>query len=429
MSTAGAGEEAEAGDGYESVFNLEAFSDRLLRIEVVGRDDDAPGSGTAAARGCKRHREEDKGDDGDGTDSSCNLTATPVLQVKTIYVSSAILAAKSSFFFKLFSNGMKESGQKQSTVRIADSEENAFMELLRFMYSGKLTPTTDTTLLVDILMAADKFEVVSVSSTVSCMKICGQKLITTPMTLESAVMCLDLPSSISMAADLTEAAKKFLSKRYKEFLSPKFQDELMRIPLAGIEAILSRNNLKVASEVAMYDFVLKWAFSQYPDSEERHKILSSRLLPLVSLVRYTSVATILGLPHCSVNFCIKREKCSLLFPSGSIRSLPFRCAGHGLCLLAHRSMEPSDCFGRSIEMLEDKGPVRGTMHYKFDAKTIPSHEFVTKYEGSFTSDSREAVRSKNLFGVPWSEFIADDNRFFINGVLHLRVYVKIQPEP
>ncbi|CAM0952993.1 unnamed protein product [Alopecurus aequalis] len=252
---------------------------------------------------------------------------------------------------------------------------------------------------------------------------------TSSSSTQGEVMCLDLPSSISMAADLTEAAKKFLSKRYKEFLSPKFQDELMRIPLAGIEAILSRNNLKVASEVAMYDFVLKWAFSQYPDSEERHKILSSRLLPLVSLVRYTSVATILGLPHCSVNFCIKREKCSLLFPSGSIRSLPFRCAGHGLCLLAHRSMEPSDCFGRSIEMLEDKGPVRGTMHYKFDAKTIPSHEFVTKYEGSFTSDSREAVRSKNLFGVPWSEFIADDNRFFINGVLHLRVYVKIQPEP
>ena len=89
------------------------------------------------------------------------------------------------------------------------------MELLHFMYSGKLTPTTDPTLLVGILMAANKFEIVS------CMKLCGQRLIAMPMTLESAVMCLDLPSSISMAADLTEAAKIFLSKTYKEFLSLK----------------------------------------------------------------------------------------------------------------------------------------------------------------------------------------------------------------
>jgi hypothetical protein len=88
------------------------------------------------------------------------------------------------------------------------------MELLHFMYSGKLTPT-EPTLLVDILMAADKFEVVS------CMKLCGQRLIDLPMTPESAVRCLDLPCSISMAGALKEAAKKFLAERYKEFLSTK----------------------------------------------------------------------------------------------------------------------------------------------------------------------------------------------------------------
>ena len=103
-------------------------------------------------------------------------------------MSSAILAAKSSFFRKLFSNGMKESGQREATVRLADSEEKAFMELLRFMYMGKLTPTTEPTHLVDILMAADKFEAIS------CMKLC-------------------------VPAVLTEAVMKFLAERYKEFLS------------------------------------------------------------------------------------------------------------------------------------------------------------------------------------------------------------------
>jgi hypothetical protein len=95
------------------------------------------------------------------------------------------------------------------------TDENSFMELLHFMYSGKLTQTADPALLVDILMAADKFEVVS------CMKLCGQRLITMPMTLESAVLCLDLPSSVSNAADLEEAAKQYLAEKYKEFLSTK----------------------------------------------------------------------------------------------------------------------------------------------------------------------------------------------------------------
>ena len=84
----------------------------------------------------------------------------------------------------------------------------------------------------------------------------------------------------------------------------RLQDELTRIPLAGIEAILLRNDLGVASEVLVYDFLLRWAFSQYPNSEERHKILSSRLLPLVPLVRYTSDA-IVDQPCCWVSLSVK----------------------------------------------------------------------------------------------------------------------------
>ncbi|KAF7084467.1 hypothetical protein CFC21_088081 [Triticum aestivum] len=297
MST-GAGAEPETDDGYEAVFNVEVFSDRELRVEVVGRDDDAPASGASR----KRRREEDKGDDGEDIGSSCTVTSTPVLRVETIYVSSAILAAKSSFFYKFFSNGMKESGQRQATVRIADSEEKAFMEVLRFMYSGKLTATTEPIPLVDILMAADKFEAVS------CMKRCVQLLMVLPMTPESAVMCLDLPCSISMVADLTEAAKKFLAERYTEFLSKEFQDELMRMPPAGIEAILSRNDFGVASEVAVYDFVLRWACSPCPNSEERRNISSSRLLPLVRLgmtnAAFYSCRTL--------NWAVKREQCAAL---------------------------------------------------------------------------------------------------------------------
>ncbi|KAM3277591.1 hypothetical protein ACQJBY_045472 [Aegilops geniculata] len=354
MSTgagAGAGAEPETDDGYESVFNVEVFSDRELRVEVVGRDgdDDAPGSGASR----KRRREEDRGDDGEDIDSSCTMTSRPVLRVETIYVSAAILAAKSSFFYKLFSNGMKESGQRQATVRIADSEEKAFMELLRFMYRGKLTATTEPIPLVDILMAADKFEVVS------CMKFCVQRLMVLPMTPESAVMCLDLPCSISMAADLTEAAKKFLADRYTEFLSTEFQDELMRMPPAGIEAILSRNDFGVASEVAVYDFVLRWACSPCSNSEERRNISSSRLLPLVRL-RITDAAFY----SCrTLNWSVKRDQCRSLRKLKTILSQPFsweECVFYlSACWLGH--------VGLNIELARNKGPAR-TVHFEFEAK-------------------------------------------------------------
>lgn len=86
------------------------------------------------------------------------------------------------------------------------------MDLLSFMYSNTLKTTTPTALL-DVLMAADKFEVAS------CMRCCSTLLRNLPMTCESALLYLDLPSSVSMAEavqPLTDAAKQFLSARYKD---------------------------------------------------------------------------------------------------------------------------------------------------------------------------------------------------------------------
>ena len=87
------------------------------------------------------------------------------------------------------------------------------MELISFIYSGKLT-TTEPTLLLDILMAADKFEVVS------CMRHCSQLLASLPLTTESALLYLDHPCSMSMAAEvqlLKGAAKEFLANKYKDY--------------------------------------------------------------------------------------------------------------------------------------------------------------------------------------------------------------------
>ena len=206
-----------------------------------------------------------------GNNSAWNMDCSTVVRIKTLHISPLILAAKSPFFYELFSNEMRESEQRRVTLRINASEEAALMELLNFMYSNTLSTSTAPGSL-DVPMAADKFEVVS------RMRHCSRLLRNLPMIPESALLGLELPSSALMAEavqPLTDVAKQYLASRYKD--TTKFQEEAMALPLVGIEAVLSSDDLQVASEDAVYDFVLKWARARYPKLEERHEILGTRL--------------------------------------------------------------------------------------------------------------------------------------------------------
>ncbi|GJT87233.1 TRAF-like, SKP1/BTB/POZ domain, BTB/Kelch-associated protein [Tanacetum coccineum] len=131
-------------------------------------------------------------DAANGNDLSGNMECSTVMRVETLHISSTILAVRSSFFYKLFSNGMRESEEQYATMRINASEEAAFMELLKFIYSNTLTANTAPALL-HVLMSADKFEVAL------CMRHCSRLLRNLPMTPESALLYLDLPSTVLMA--------------------------------------------------------------------------------------------------------------------------------------------------------------------------------------------------------------------------------------
>ncbi|CAA0838195.1 BTB/POZ domain-containing protein [Striga hermonthica] len=153
----------------------------------------------------------ESGHEARGNEESSSIDHSAI-QVKTLHISSPILAAKSPFFYKLFSNGTKESEQRYVTLRIRASEETALMDLLNFMYSNTLPRTTPTALL-DVLMVADKFEVAS------CMRYCSRLLRHMPMTCESALLYLDLPSTVLMSETvlpLMDAAKQYLAARFKD---------------------------------------------------------------------------------------------------------------------------------------------------------------------------------------------------------------------
>ncbi|XP_061344052.1 BTB/POZ domain-containing protein POB1-like [Gastrolobium bilobum] len=270
---------------FAFAFNDSNFSDRVLTIEVMPdpdplliRTQSHSLTLTTISPNRKRRTHPLTKDDEDshGNDSLLGMSWSKVLQVRTIHISSPILAAKSPFFYKLFSNGMKESEQQNVTLRIHASEEAAVLDLLNFMYSNTLSRTKSAAAVLDVLMAADKFHVES------CIRYCSWVLRKMPMTCETALLYLDLPSSILMSdaiQPLIDTAKLFFATNYRDIT--KFAYEALNFPLAAIEAVLSSDCLQVPSQDAVYEFVLKWATIHYPKLEERQDVIGSRLSRLI----------------------------------------------------------------------------------------------------------------------------------------------------
>ncbi|KAJ0683151.1 putative chromatin remodeling & transcription regulator BTB-POZ family [Helianthus annuus] len=149
------------------------------------------------------------------------------------------------------------------------------MELLKFMYSNKLEATTAPAVL-DVLMVADKFDVVS------CMRYCSRLLRNLTMTPETVLVYLNLPSTVLMAEafkPLTIAAKQFYAVHFKDIT--KFRDEILSLPLAGVEVIIASDDLQVMSENTVYGFVLQWARAQYSKRVDRRKIIMTRLAKFI----------------------------------------------------------------------------------------------------------------------------------------------------
>ncbi|RVX06734.1 BTB/POZ domain-containing protein POB1 [Vitis vinifera] len=150
---------------FGCVFNDINFSHRILRIEIMAGAQDSSlkvrdarasliGLGTPDVDDVVACENEDKeavamieesasGNEAEvGNNSAWNMDCSTVVRIKTLHISSLILAAKSPFFYKLFSNEMRKSEQRRVTLRINASEEAALMELLNFMYSNTLSTST-----------------------------------------------------------------------------------------------------------------------------------------------------------------------------------------------------------------------------------------------------------------------------------------------
>ncbi|KAL9691693.1 hypothetical protein QQ045_012119 [Rhodiola kirilowii] len=515
-----------AAPDYTFAFNVSTFSDRVLRIEIV--EDDVEQTQIGGGRGGeydekkkKRLREDDKVEDDDGeceyalvtlhtdyqypshvdgkeeeeahnyhgkrsesnemvedlfsdervvsvsngipSSTVCDSymtwnTKRPVRRINDIHINSVILAAKSAFFLKLFSNGMKESSQTHVTLTIKASEEGPFMDLLQFMYSNTLSSSTVHELM-DVLMMADKFEVAS------CMIYCSQVLGNFEMSLDYALLCLDLPSSVQMTdfvQPFAKAAKQFLTSRYNDIT--KCSEEVLRLPLTGFEVVLANDDLRAPSEDDVLDLVLKYIRTHYTSTEERQSVLMTRLCHLIrfshcsarklkgvvswrdfnpeSMYKVVLDSVLTGdrkqkpraytiipvqvmefrssQPRCVVYMSLKHDECANLFPSGKLNSRSFLLNGHTFSLSAQRVQQnESHCFGLYLKM-HQKGSEICQIDFKFSVMTKLREDFEDKFRTTYSFTRGETVGVHNLVNKPWTEFIAVDSDYFINDILYLK---------
>ncbi|XP_057451187.1 BTB/POZ domain-containing protein At2g46260-like [Lotus japonicus] len=373
---------------------------------------------------------------------------------------------------------MSDSEQRDVTLRINASEEVVLMDLLKFMYSNTLNIAAPPAPALVELLIADKFEVTS------CVRYCSQLLQNLPMTLDSALLYLDLPHTIlttDAVQPLIDVAKQYLVCRYKDITKSK--KEAMALPLSGIEAILASDDLQVGSEDVVYDFVLKWARQHYNSLYERMEVLGTRLarlirFPYMTCQKLEKVLTCIDfrlasklvrealffkaeaqqslgadaslncgfveraykwrpvkvvefeLPReqCVVYMDLKRDEIATLFPFGRVKSQEFHLGGQMFFLFGECSRDnnnPSHHFAMGVGM-RSKCLGSIVVDYEFAARSRPAkEEFLRQYKThkTFTGGTRAG---RNLFGVPWSEFMAEDYPFFINGVLHLKAVLTIR---
>ncbi|XP_076920807.1 BTB/POZ domain-containing protein POB1-like [Bidens hawaiensis] len=378
---------------------------------------------------------------------------------------------------QLFSNEIKESEQCHATLRINASDEVGLMELLKFMYSNNLTATTALAVL-DLLLVAEKFDVPS------CTRYCGRLLRTLPMTPEFVLAYLDLPSTILTAEafqPVTVAAKQFYSVHFKDIT--KFQDEILSLPLAGVEALIASDDLQLLSENTVYRFVLKWAYSQYPKLEDCRNIIDTRLAKFIrypymshrllknllirkefdpesaqkvvtealsfkSKVPYKQHAYIVDensnlsrrfvervykyrpikmvefqqpLPHCVVYLELKRDLCVSLFPSGLVYSEAFDFGDQLFVLMGRHYMDNFELFLVMLEEADNQRLDNLAFDYEFSVRySMHAQEFVSEFKRSYKSAAGKTV-CLSLFTLLWTSFIGEDSVYFVDDTYHFSV--------
>ncbi|XP_065203503.1 speckle-type POZ protein B-like [Planococcus citri] len=135
---------------------------------------------------------------------------------KNYQVHKAILAARSTYFAKMFESGMKEN--QQNRVEITDVSEDIMDEMLKFIYTGvceNLDKLAD-----DLLIAADKYDIGHLK------KVCVESIYSKSLCVENALNTLILADQYN-ANKLKSMVIDFIVANSSEIMESAKWNEIM----------------------------------------------------------------------------------------------------------------------------------------------------------------------------------------------------------
>ncbi|GAQ77619.1 hypothetical protein KFL_000010680 [Klebsormidium nitens] len=235
---------------FTSFYKSTEFSDRTIRLELLDSDEKDP----------KVQEAHELTDSAPASDLLQNSSDSGPPSDDDIPVNSIVLAAKSSVLRTMLSNGMKESDKKAPViVRVTLEEKAAFEEMVRFFYSGTLSPTlckpaTDVRALVALLFVADKFDVPSLMGAV-----CEQL-----RKADGAEVLCRVPSAIRLRPLIKEVMDDAVARVVEEFKDVSGMFSCMSGEY--LETLLSREDLQHKDTQSLVTAALR--FQAYSDSKK-----------------------------------------------------------------------------------------------------------------------------------------------------------------
>eukprot|EP01116_Phalansterium_solitarium_P010498 TRINITY_DN2532_c0_g1_i5.p1 TRINITY_DN2532_c0_g1~~TRINITY_DN2532_c0_g1_i5.p1 ORF type:complete len:468 (-),score=155.68 TRINITY_DN2532_c0_g1_i5:113-1516(-) len=205
-------------------------------------------------------------------------------ETKSVWVSKIILASHGEYWERLFSNGMRETTAKAITIEVPAHEQAAFIDMIRFMYTGQLQADTDANV-IDVIIQADKFQASKVIG--ECARVLADKI----TSFESCLRYFELLATVGQCEALQrlrDRCTSFIVEYFIDFEQMFHQQEKMDqfkiLDKQGVESIFRSDDLKVMSENSVFHALMVWVEHDLPNREADVADLMRHVrLPLMSL--------------------------------------------------------------------------------------------------------------------------------------------------
>ncbi|GAQ80152.1 hypothetical protein KFL_000470250 [Klebsormidium nitens] len=180
-------------------------------------------------------------------------------------------------------NGMKESDKNKAViVKVTAAEKAAFQEMLRFIYTGGLSPrlrTADAHMreLVSLLLVADKFEVPTFTGAVlKCIREREWKV------SDAATLADSIPEVLTEQLPGLKAivvkARTYIIDTFKDVSATWTSGEFLDLSWGQVELLLQSDELEADHEEIVLEKLLVWIGTYFADLNER-KWAVARLAP------------------------------------------------------------------------------------------------------------------------------------------------------